>query len=111
MCCGVTPSGTPADLAGNKRMASTMSLLDMRRASNRALSGLHGGLLSGVRDGCLARKEWSVSAEFIAGRSSEQTSWMAGLKLPSSSLLVTAFTRWRDNSDYVIARRLLGVHC
>ena len=78
-CCGVTPSGPQADPAGNERMASTMSLLAMCRALKRSFSGLHGGHLSGVDDRCLARKESSVSAEFVAGRSSEQTSRMAAL--------------------------------
>jgi len=87
----VTPSGPPADPAGNERTASTMSLFDICKASNRAPSGLHGGLLSGAEGECLARSASSVSAESVAGRSSEQTSRIAALKLPSSSLLVTAF--------------------
>src|SRR6218665_2183724 len=89
-CCGVMPSGPPAEPAGNEDIALAISSVETCSAVKRSeLFGSHGVLLSIGAGGCLCLSAARVSGVSNAGLSSLQMRGIVDLKLPSSSLLAT----------------------
>jgi len=91
MCCGVRPSGPPADPSGKVRTALVTSSLETAKGTNRGLPvGSVNVRLSVGGGGCLSWRAQRVSSFGGAGVSVEQSKRTAALKLHCSSFFDTA---------------------
>ena len=88
-CCGLSPSGPPADPLGKDmidcKISSSLSV--MCEASDDVG---HGGMMDwGCGGGCFSHREASVASHLFAIESSEEASRTAPLTSPSSNLAAT----------------------
>ena len=103
-CCGLSPSGLPADPSGKDMIArKIISSLSVMCGASEAVG--QGGMMDwGCGGGCFSRREASVASHLSAIESTEEANRTAPLTSPSYNLTATRAAKF--SSEQLLLRHL-----